>query len=78
MPFVKDFDVPPPVTHMPCVHLRVKSVYYWGNQRDGIAATEPDSQYCWCNVTQHVLGPDQKYVGRRECTPERPCYRQTY
>jgi hypothetical protein len=78
MPYAKDFDVPAPVTTPPCIHFRMKASYYWGNQRDGAGVTEPDSCYCWCNLTQHVLGPDHQYVGRQQCTPERSCYKTTY
>ncbi len=78
MPFVKNYNVPEPVTQPPCVYLRVKAVYCSPNYRDDVANAEPDSEYVWCALTQHVYGPDQRYVGRRECVPGRNCYRDTY
>ncbi|MDP6466912.1 MAG: hypothetical protein QF918_04205, partial [Pirellulaceae bacterium] len=39
---------------------------------------ELGSQDCWCNMTQHVKGPDQADVDRCACTPGRECYRDTY
>ena len=30
---------------------------------------------CWCNLTQHVVGPDQQLVTLDECTYGRGCYR---
>ena len=39
---------------------------------------ETGAGYCWCNMTQHVLGPDSQHVTRGLCVPERECYRETY
>lgn len=75
MAFEKHYDLPKPVEHPPCVHLRSKAMYVTGellpNHTD-----EDGSHYCWCNMTQHVIGPDQQDVDQRQCSPERSCYRR--
>jgi hypothetical protein len=30
--------------------------------------------YCWCNLTQHALGPDDRLVDRESCIQGRSCY----
>jgi len=32
------------------------------------------SGHCWCSHTQHVFGPDNLLVARRECNSSRTCY----
>jgi hypothetical protein len=47
----------------------------------GDADNYPDQSgagYCWCNMTQHMIGPDQAHVTREQCVPTRECYRETY
>jgi hypothetical protein len=78
MPFQKHYDLPLPVTHNPCIHLRSKAIYVTGQLRNPQHPDEEGSQYCWCNLTQHVLGPDQKDVDTRNCCPGRDCYRESY
>jgi hypothetical protein len=51
------------------MHLRSKSMYVEGTQRPS------EKSPCWCNQTQHVLGPDQQFAGARNCTTGRECYR---
>ena len=68
MAFEKKYDVPEPVTHQMCIHLRSKAMYVTGD-RDPKAPDEEGSHYCWCNMTQHILGPDQSNVDQRECSP---------
>jgi hypothetical protein len=31
---------------------------------------------CWCNKTQHVVGPDNNLVDRSSCVAGRSCYRE--
>ncbi len=74
MPYVRDIDPRPEVQHAPCLHLLSKGMYVTGQvvpdrQRDGMG-----DGYCWCNLTQRALGPDQQVVDRRECGPARSCY----
>ena len=65
-----------PITHLPCVHLRSKEMYVTG-QMDPEHPDEGKEHYCWCNLTQHVLGPDDAAVARADCAPNRDCYRET-
>ncbi len=74
MAFQKDYDVPEPITHAPCRHLRSKSIYVSGNLSNPDRPDEEGSHHCWCNLTQHVRGPDQQGVSRRSCSGERDCY----
>jgi hypothetical protein len=30
--------------------------------------------HCWCNQTQHALGPDNNLADRERCVPGRSCY----
>ena len=78
MPFEKNYDVPEPVTHAPCIHLRSKAIYVTGELRNPNHPDEEGSQYAWCNITQHILGPDQNDVDCRVCRPGRGCYRETH
>ena len=78
MAFEKHYDVPEPVTTPPCIHLRSKAIYVTGQLRNPNHPDEEGSQYCWCNCTQHVLGPDRRDVNHRECNPDRDCYQISY
>lgn len=74
MPFEKYYDAHLPVTEPACIHLRTKAMYVTGELRNPDHPDEAGSQYCWCNVSQHVLGPDQVAVNRPSCIPGRGCY----
>lgn len=77
--FQKTYDALPVVTTPPCVHLRNKAMYVRGVVGD--AENFPDETgagYCWCNKTQHFVGPDQQHVTRHQCIPGRDCYRETH
>jgi len=78
MAFQKYYDELRPVKEPACIHLRSKAMYTTGDLKNPTHADEAGSQYCWCNLTQHVRGPDQHHVDRAECTPGRDCYRDTY
>jgi len=59
----------------PCRHLRSKGMYVTGliePQHDPIAPM--GDGHCWCNHTQHVMGPDQAMVDRQKCDASRACY----
>lgn len=77
MPFEKYHDEQLPVTQPACIHLRSKAMYVTGSLRDYDHPDEAGSQYCWCNMTQHVLGPDEASVDRRSCITGRGCYSDT-
>jgi len=74
MAFTKHYDEQRP-THLPaCIYLRSKAIYVTGDLRNPEHPDEAGAQYCWCNKTQHVIGPDQSDVSRQKCTPGRGCY----
>lgn len=79
MAFTRTYDLPQLPTTPACVHLRSKTIYVAG-RRD--PSDEDIARFgnsgCWCNLTQHMLGPDQTPVTQQECTPNRDCYRATY
>ena len=78
MPFEKHYDQLPTVNEPACIHLRSKAMYVTGSLRNPNHPDEAGSQYCWCNLTQHIVGPDQQHVDRRQCIPGRQCYCSTY
>ena len=77
MGFEKQYDPPEPVTQPACIHLRSKQMYVTGNI-DPEHPDEAGGQYHWCNMTQHVIGPDNIDVDRPKCIPGRGCYCETH
>ena len=76
MPFQKSHDLPIYSEENLCVHLRSKSLYVTGT-----IASHPEEvgrRHCWCNLTQHVIGPDRQEVSQPQCVAGRDCYRATY
>jgi hypothetical protein len=49
----------------PCRNLRSKSMYYQGEDDDGLF---------WCAQTQENTGPDGAPTGKTECCHGRCCY----
>ncbi len=78
MVFQKYYDETQPPTETACIHLRSKAMYVTGELKNPEHPDEVGSQDCWCNMTQHVKGPDQADVDRCACTPGRECYCETY
>ena len=78
MVFQKYYDETQPTREAGCIHLRSKAMYVTGELKNPEHPDEEGSQGCWCNVTQHVKGPDQADVDRCTCTPGRDCYRDSY
>lgn len=78
MAFEKHYDQQLPVTTPPCIHMRSKAMYVTGSIDAPDHPDEEGSHYCWCNRTQHVIGPDQNDVDRPLCIPGRECYQETY
>jgi hypothetical protein len=74
MAYQKYIDEQLPLAHSPCAHLRSKEMYVTG-QREPDDLVHANKHFCWCNLTQHKLGPDSASVGRGECAPARDCYR---
>ncbi len=77
MAFEKNYDVELPVTQPPCIHLRSKAMYVTGSRQDTGDPHDADNENCWCNMTQHIIGPDDQSVERAQCIPGRTCYRET-
>lgn len=78
MAFEKYYDATQPVTLPPCVHLRSKAMFMNGDIKNPDHPDEAGSHYCWCNITQHIIGPDHKDVDRPDCVEGRGCYCKTY
>jgi hypothetical protein len=60
-----------------CRHLRSKAIYVAGQLEPPAELEETGSGHCWCNHTQHVTGPDNQMVERRDCNANRNCYEAT-
>jgi hypothetical protein len=78
MPFEKYFDESNSTAQPACIHLRSKAMYTTGDLKNPDHPDEAGSHYCWCNVTQHVIGVDRQDVDRSRCIPGRQCYQQDY
>jgi hypothetical protein len=78
MPFEKNYDEKRPVRGDVCIHLRTKAMYVFGEIKNPDHPEEAGAQHCWCNVTQHVIGPDQRHVDRHACLQGRDCFRDSY
>ena len=71
-------EQPTDTTEPACVYLRSKAIYVTGD----LNPDHPDEktshdENCWCNITQHVIGPDDTEVSRVGCTNGRACFRAT-
>ena len=59
----------------PCMNLRSKAIYVTGNPDPQSPEEEGSTRFnCWCNKTQHIMGPDQKIVDRHDCVDGRDCF----
>jgi hypothetical protein len=58
-----------------CRHLLSKGMFVTGlvDPTEDPLAPHGDG-YCWCNLTQGQMGPDQQLVERPTCQPGRTCY----
>ena len=74
MAFKKSNSDNKPVSGPACVHLRNKEMYVTGDLKSLEKAAEQGA-HCWCNLTQHIRGPDQVDVERQACTSGRGCYK---
>ena len=60
----------------PCLHLRSKAIYVTGDPDPQTPEEFGSTRFdCWCNKTQHVLGPDDQLADRTECIAGRTCFR---
>lgn len=59
----------------PCIYLRSKAIYVTGDPDPQSEQELGSTRFnCWCNKTQHVIGPDQLLVERTECIEGRDCF----
>jgi len=60
----------------PCIHLRSKAMMVTGSREDKGSVRDADNENCWCNKTQHIIGPDDEMVERQTCVEGRKCYKE--
>ena len=77
MAFEKTYEALKGTSAPPCAHLRSKAIFVTGTLDPPMHLDEEGADYCWCNLTQHVLGPDDQDVSRGRCVPGRECYRRS-
>ena len=77
MAFERDYSEKKPHAKATCQHLRSKAIYVTGQLRTPDHPDEINDEYCWCNKTQHLIGPDQRDVERRVCVPGRQCFEKS-
>lgn len=59
----------------PCLNLRSKAIYVTGDPDPQTPEEEGSSRFnCWCNKTQHTIGPDHELVDRSVCIEGRACF----
>jgi hypothetical protein len=76
MSYQRSYDELDVVDKPGCVHLRSKAMYVTG-KLEPTDQDEVGSHSCWCNRTQHFIGPDERAVERTTCIAGRTCYRAT-
>ena len=62
----------PAASSAACRHLLSKGMFVSG-MIDPAEVGMSDG-HCWCNKTQHALGPDDGLVARHKCIIGRRCY----
>jgi len=65
-----------PIAQVACRHLRSKGMYVTGTMNPAVDDGHMGDGYCWCNKTQHQLGPDDQFATRDGCDQSRNCYEQ--
>lgn len=58
-----------------CRSIRNKAMMVSGSRDPDAATLIASSGHCWCNHTQHVVGPDGRIVGPEACIAGRDCFR---
>jgi len=59
----------------PCMNLRSKAIYVTGDPDPQSPEEEGSTRFnCWCNKSQHVIGPDELLVDRDQCVSGRSCF----
>ncbi len=58
-----------------CKYHRSKQYYLANNAGEAYLPVDSVEQDCWCLQTQGPVGPDDKFVSARECSPDRQCFK---
>jgi hypothetical protein len=74
MAYSRSFDEEQGPIQRICRHIRSKAIYVVGQMEPPPEMEAMGSGHCWCNHTQHILGPDDTLVERRGCNSARTCY----
>lgn len=75
MPYKRTFDEQPVPDSPPCMFLRSKAIYVTGDPDPKTPEEAESTRFnCWCNKTQHVIGPDNELVDRKSCLLGRGCF----
>ncbi len=74
MPYERSYGELKVIEHPACIYLRSKAMYVTGEVQPTHLDELDSHQLCWCNLTQHRVGPDQGQVNPRICSPGRECY----
>ncbi|REK12727.1 MAG: hypothetical protein DWQ37_10890 [Planctomycetota bacterium] len=74
MPYSRSFGEQAGPIQPICRHMRSKAIYVTGKMEPSAEMVDMGSGHCWCNHTQHILGPDSELVERRACNSSRDCY----
>ena len=76
MSYKRSFDDKDTERKPPCLNLRSKAIYVTGDPDPRSPEEEGSTRFdCWCNKTQHQIGPDEIQVDREKCVCGRECYR---
>lgn len=75
MGYQRSYDEKDTQRHPPCMNLRSKAIYVTGDPDPKSPEEEGSTRFnCWCNKTQHVVGPDDEIVDRSQCIDGRGCF----
>ena len=76
MGYQRNFDEKSTDRLPPCMNLRSKAIYVTGDPDPQSPEEEGSTRFnCWCNSTQHVIGPDEELVDRHACVAGRECFK---
>ena len=75
MGYKRTWDEKPIPETPPCMFLRSKAIYVTGDPDPKTPEEAESTRFsCWCNKTQHVIGPDELLVERADCVEGRACF----
>ena len=61
------------VVHV-CKHLRTKSLFTPDARGNRVLVEPSPTAHYWCNRSGTGIGPDNDFVGPKDCGAERTCY----